>query len=87
MACTHAGGAVSQIALSGSVRVAEVIRRYELYGPRGVLEWDASIRKDAPWPRIRREFATAVRTGLPHKLDARHGLHLQELLDRAARSL
>jgi predicted dehydrogenase len=84
--CEHVGGAISQTALSGSVRVAEVIRRYELYGPSGVLEWDASIRKDPPWPRIRREFAAAVREGRPHRLDARHGLHLQELLERAMRS-
>jgi predicted dehydrogenase len=85
LACVHAGGAVSAVALSGSIRVDQVIRRYELFGSEGVLEWDASIRKDAPWDRIRREFAAAVRAGRPHALDVRHGLRLQELLERAAR--
>jgi predicted dehydrogenase len=80
----HAGGAISQIALSGAVKVLEPIRRYELHGPAGVLEWDASVRQDPPWPRIRREFAAAVRSRRPHPLDARRGLHLQELLERAA---
>jgi predicted dehydrogenase len=84
LACEHAGGAVSEIALSGSVRVEKVIRRYELYGPGGVLEWDASVRQDPPWPRIRLAFAEAVRSGRPHPLDVRHGLRLQELLERAA---
>lgn len=86
LTCVHAGGAISEIALSGTVRVPEVVRRYELYGPSGVLEWDASIRKDPPWPRIRREFAAAVRERRPHRFDARHGLHLQKLIDRAMRS-
>jgi hypothetical protein len=77
---------VSEIALSGSVRVPEVIRRYELYGPAGLLEWDASVRKDPPWPRIRREFANSVRHRRPHALGARRGLELQILIDRAMRS-
>lgn len=84
LSCVHTAGAISSIALSGSVKVPEAIRRYELYGAKGVLEWDASIRKDPPWPRIRREFAAAVRARRPHPLDARRGLELQELLDRAA---
>jgi predicted dehydrogenase len=86
LSCAHAGGAVSQVALSGSIPVGETIRRYELYGPRGVLAWDASVRQDPPWPRIRREFAAAVRAGRPHWLDARHALGIQELLERAQRS-
>jgi len=31
---------------------------------------------------LRAEFTTAVRSGVPHALDVRRGLMLQELLDR-----
>ncbi len=52
------------------------------------LGFDAAAHRDtAPWPRVAREFAAAVRAGRPHELDARHGLRLQELIDRAERSL
>ena len=85
LTAVHAGGAISEIALSGTVPVAEPLRRYALFGPKGVLDWDAAIRSEPPWPRIRREFAAAVRSGRPHALDVRHGLQLQEVLERAVR--
>lgn len=36
---------------------------------------------------MRAEFADAMRNGTRHTLDARHGLHVQGLVDRAVRSL
>jgi hypothetical protein len=36
------------------------------------------------WPVLRREFATAVRTGVSGELDARRGLHLQTLMAQAS---
>jgi predicted dehydrogenase len=88
IACTHEGGTISDVALSATVRVPETVWRLDLFAESGTLGFDAATHRDtAPWPRVAREFAHAVRTGRPHVLDARHGLRLQELIDRAERSL
>jgi hypothetical protein len=59
-----------------------VITRVELFGPDRPLIYDtAEIDHEECWPVLRREFATAVRTGTSAELDARYGLRLQELLD------
>jgi predicted dehydrogenase len=87
LTCTHASGAISDAALSATVRVPATVWRLELFGESGSLEFDAAAHADAaPWPRVAREFAAAVRAGRSHVLDARHGLRLQELIDRAERS-
>jgi hypothetical protein len=88
LACSHAGGAVSELSLSGSIPLTPSICRLELYGPTGALEFDAvAIASQSPWARVRREFAAAVRSGRPPALDAHRGLELQDLIDRAHRSL
>ena len=85
LTCVHRGGAVSQLSLSGAVGLPRSRAGVELYGPAGVVEIDfAEVDHAACWPVVRAEFARAVRTGVPHELDARHGLALQRLLDRAA---
>jgi predicted dehydrogenase len=87
VACTHAGGAVSEAAMSGVVAGDAPVFRFELYGPRGTLEFDARAAGDEDgWPRVRREFAAAVRAGRPHALDVRRGLRLQELIHAAGRA-
>ncbi|MFD7818478.1 Gfo/Idh/MocA family protein [Streptomyces sp. NPDC059785] len=84
LTCEHANGAVSQASLSGSVNVPEGVTRVELYGARPPLVLDgAGLDHEEAWPVLRREFATAVRTGVPGELDARRGLRLQTLLDQA----
>ncbi|WP_413755672.1 Gfo/Idh/MocA family protein [Streptomyces sp. MMBL 11-3] len=86
LTCEHESGAVSQASLSGSVAVEHGIMRVELFGPRspGLVYDSADLDHDACWPVLRRAFAGAVRTGVPGELDARRGLHLQELIARAA---
>ncbi|MFD6491398.1 Gfo/Idh/MocA family protein [Streptomyces sp. NPDC060188] len=80
----HANGAVSQATLSGSVQVPRAITRVELFGAEEPLVYDtATLDHEEAWPVLRREFATAVRTGIASELDARRGLYLQTLLNEA----
>ena len=79
--CRHRGGAVSQLSLSGAVGLPSSRAGIELFGPSGALGLDfATIDHAACWPMLRAEFAAAVRSGVPHALDVRRGLLLQELL-------
>ncbi|MFF0139367.1 Gfo/Idh/MocA family protein [Streptomyces sp. NPDC005227] len=83
----HANGAVSQATLSGSVQVPRAITRVELFGAAAPLVYDtATIDHEEAWPVLRREFATAVRTGIASELDAQRGLYLQTLLNEAHRN-
>lgn len=87
LTCRHAGGAISQASLSGTVAVAETLWRCELYGPAGTLAIDLRAGEpDRHWATVRREFAVAVRAGQPHALDVHRGAFLQELIARAAAS-
>jgi len=88
LTCHHAGGAVSQASLSGAVRVPRTRTRVELYGPDEEIVYDtAELDHEECWPVLRREFAAAVRSGIPTSLDAARGLHLQHLITQAALSL
>ncbi|MEW9553881.1 Gfo/Idh/MocA family protein [Nonomuraea sp. NPDC050783] len=85
LTCRHAGGAVSQLTICGRVPPRRRTH-YELYGPRGtlVLDFDRLPEDSGPTrANLRAEFARAVRTGVPHPIDVRHGLHLQRLLAQA----
>jgi len=87
LTCEHTNGAVSQASFSGSVNVPEGITRIELFGPQPPLVYDtAGLDHEESWPVLRREFATAVRTGVSGELDARRGLHLQTLMEQASGS-
>ncbi|MFE6488359.1 Gfo/Idh/MocA family protein [Streptomyces sp. NPDC057757] len=84
LTCEHASGAVSQASLSGSVNVENGITRIELFGPNPELVYDgADIDHEESLPVLRREFATAVRTGKSGELDVHRGLHLQTLMAQA----
>ncbi|MFJ4835266.1 Gfo/Idh/MocA family protein [Streptomyces sp. NPDC088747] len=84
LTCEHASGAVSQASLSGSVNVENGITRIELFGPHPELVYDgADIDHEESLPVLRREFATAVRTGKSGELDVHRGLHLQTLMAQA----
>jgi len=86
LTCVHRGGAVSQLSLSGAVGLPSSRAGIDLYGPAGVLALDfAAVDHEECWPVLRAEFAAAVRSGVPHPLDVRRGLMLQELLDRIER--
>jgi predicted dehydrogenase len=83
LTCLHHGGTVSQMSMSGAVGLASSRAGIELFGPAGTLALDfGTVDHDECWPTLRAEFATAVRSGMPHSLDVRRGLMVQELLDR-----
>jgi predicted dehydrogenase len=83
LTCVHRGGAVSQLSLSGAVGLPSSRAGIELFGPAGALALDfAAVDHDECWPVLRAEFAAAVRSGVPHALDVRRGLMVQELLAR-----
>lgn len=75
---------MSQASLSGSVRLPRARTRIELFGADEEVVYDtAEIDHAECWPILRREFATAVRTGRGTGIDAGHGVRIQELLDQA----
>jgi len=83
LTCVHRAGAVSQLSLSGAVALPSSRAGIELFGPDGALALDfGGVDHAQCWPVLRAEFAAAVRSGVPHALDVRRGLMLQELLDR-----
>ena len=83
LTCVHRGGVVSQLSLSGAVGLPASHAGIDLYGPAGTLALDfGPVDHRECWPVLRAEFAAAVRSGVPHTLDVRRGLMLQELLDR-----
>ena len=87
LTCRHRGGAISQLSLSGAVGLPRSQAGIELFGPAGTLALDfGPVDHEQCWPVLRAEFAAAVRSGVPHDLDVRRGLMLQELLDRIGRS-
>ncbi|MER7728810.1 Gfo/Idh/MocA family oxidoreductase [Streptomyces sp. NPDC096323] len=87
LTCEHENGAVSQASLSGSVSLPRARTRVELFGPGEELVYDtADIDHEECWPVLRREFATAVRTGTGTGIDAARGLRLQELLDQVGKA-
>lgn len=80
-------GAPRRASLSGSVRLPGAGTRVGLFGPGEELVHDtAGIDHGECRPVPRREFATAVRTGVGTGIDAAHGLRPQRLLDMAART-
>ncbi|MFI9613471.1 Gfo/Idh/MocA family protein [Streptomyces sp. NPDC052023] len=83
----HANGAVSQASLSGAVEVPRALTRIELFGSGQQAVYDtAGIDHEECWPILRRDFATAVRTGTPPELDAARGLYVQTLIEQVTSS-
>ena len=88
LTCRHAGGAVSEVALSGSLPLEPSVFSLTLYGAGGALSFDAvAASAEEPWAEIRRRFATAFHAGRAREPDVLRGVHLQHLIDRALRSL
>jgi predicted dehydrogenase len=89
LTCIHDSGAVSQATLSVTTPVEASGLVVELFGSRGRLAFDAGrvdatdkgADIEAAMATIASEFAAAVRTGVPHRLDVRRGLGLQRLVD------
>jgi predicted dehydrogenase len=82
--CTHADGAVSQAVLSVTTPGEPSGLVVELFGRQGRLVLDTTdddghdVR--TAMATIASEFATTVRSGVPHQLDVRRGLYLQHLI-------
>ncbi len=83
----HAGGAVSEVSLSGRVAIEPSRTDVDLYGPTGRL----TVSRDQPTGdllgTLRAEFAHVARTGERHPVDVQRGLHLQRIIAAAADQL
>jgi len=87
LTCTHAGGAISQAALSGTRGSNETTWRCTVHGRRGTSVFDPHGDDRGPdWGALRRAFAAGVHAGRPSELGVSRGLRLQELIEQAARS-
>jgi predicted dehydrogenase len=91
LTCRHAGGAISQLALTGEV-LEGGYADIELFGRNGALSLDfRDVRGEeqdaAAWAIMRAEFAAAVRSGTPYPVDVHRALHLQRLIDAALTQL
>jgi predicted dehydrogenase len=91
LTCRHAGGAISQLALTGEVTEGGYAS-IELFGRDRALALDfREVRGEdqdaAGWAIMRAEFAAAVRSGTPYPVDVHRALHLQRLIDAALTDL
>ena len=85
---TGAGGAVSEVSLTGSSGVEGMRSGVEVHTRDGVHAVDGADAVDATaFVTMAREFAGAVRTNTPHALDVHRGVHLQRLLAAALADL
>jgi predicted dehydrogenase len=85
----HENGAISQAALSLNTPKVGAVAGLRVFTEDGdiAVEFMAG-EPDPDTPRtILNEFVAAVQAGKPHELDVVRGLYLQQLLDRATRSL
>jgi predicted dehydrogenase len=92
--CEHEGGRLSQAALSATSNQRGGLA-VELHGLAGRLVFDAAAfspeqvaaESATAQRRIVAELVTGVSTGVRHELDVHRGVHLQRLIDQAARQL
>lgn len=92
--CRHAGGRISQAALSATSNQHGGLA-VEVHGLDGRHRFDAAAFSEAEMVaevrtaqrRIVAEFAQCIRTGTRHELDIHRGVHLQRLIDAAAAQL
>ncbi len=88
LSCVHAGGAVSDVAMTGVVALPQSVFTLELYGASDALTFDAvAAASDEPWSLARRTFAEAVREGRAPEFDVRRGVRLQELIEMGLRAV
>lgn len=92
--CDHEGGAASEASLCATARGSPHRAGAEVFGPGGSAEVDCvACTGPESFANVRAELAALVRARrdgrapAAHDLDVRRGLHLQRLLDAAARQL
>ncbi len=83
----HESGVVSQASITAYSALEPGRAGVEVYGPDGVLEVTALEATAGSVRRLVAEFATVVRTGVPHQLDVNHGVRLQRILADASAQL
>ena len=83
----HEGGAVSEASLTAYCALDPARAGVEVYTPDGVLEVTTVGVSASASATLVDEFVATARSGQPHALDVRHGLHLQRLLTVAAEDL
>jgi predicted dehydrogenase len=83
----HAGGAVSEVSLTGTSPVEPARAGVEIHTSDGLLEAATIGVSASVATTIVDEFVATVRTRTPHSLDVRRGVHLQRLLAIAAGDL
>ncbi len=76
----HASGAVGQASISSVV--PGFLWDLDVFGPGGIISAPQrpDDERDEVKETIAREFAEVCRAGVPHALDVRRGLYLQELM-------
>jgi predicted dehydrogenase len=79
----HEGGAVSEASVSMAGAGDLPPARIEVYGRHGHALLDWSTVGDDAFATMVAEFASTVRSGGGHPLDAQHGLRIQEILASA----
>jgi predicted dehydrogenase len=84
----HAGGRFSEASLTATANVKIPRADIEIFGSGGsaAVEAEAAVGPEA-YQTMYQEFAEAVATGTPPRLDARHGLRLQEITEEAQTDL
>lgn len=83
----HDRGAVSAASMSARVPITPAMVRVEIFGEGGCAVLDGPLVEPQTWSTMLGEFAQAVREGVEHPLDARHGLRLQEIIATAEAQL
>lgn len=83
----HAGGRFSEASLCATADVEPARAKVEVFGPGGAAAVDCADVGPDTYDTMICEFANAVEHRTAHALDARHGLHLQEVLSRAETDL
>ncbi|MBO3745695.1 Gfo/Idh/MocA family oxidoreductase [Streptosporangiaceae bacterium NEAU-GS5] len=87
MLLEHETGAVSEasvcMAAAGDIPPA----RIEVYGSAGSADLRGFEYGQAVYAEMAAQFAATVRAGGGHRLDARHGLRIQQIIDEVERQL
>lgn len=88
LACEHENGAVSDVVMSGVMRLPQSVFRVEVYGEAEVVEFDGvAAAGESAWAVARAAFVDAVRRGRAGELNVMRGLALQEVIERALRAV
>jgi predicted dehydrogenase len=86
VATTHAGGAIGQAALSITTPDGPGGVHLDVVTGAGFVSMPTEPADEAQVWRTITDELTSTAGGRPHPLDVHHGLHLQRVLDAAARS-